>query len=576
MVAGFSGHSKLDPPPLRLPGASPQTSTQRASFSEDGALWAAINDIDPSGDGKELAPAGTGAPAKSTRITRVWETDTGRPSQTLTEPRGREGWRVSSNGHRLAIIGDDKEYGPGRLVAWDVPSGKQLWSHTLGKFNWYNFVLALDKTGDRVFLLQDDGKVSALNATTGDTTASYSLVKANLREPHLSTNRLDIASRDGMAGVHAWDLASGQPLLGEGIKHYGKDLTCGPVLSPDRRRIALVHRQPGAFFGRDLSADVISLWDATGRETATFKGHEGAVYDLSFSPDSRSLASIASDGTVRIWDTTTGQQTLSFPAFPASIPNEFNREGLGVAFCGDGSRLAAYDKQQTLIWLATVRPTHLRLKGHTAQVTGVAFGDDGASLASAGDDGKVFVWDVARGEEVRRFIWPNRNFDQLPARVGIQDGGRTAFCIGQDRTLVQWDVESGSVLPRSAPMPKAELCTSFDRNGHRAATAKDQAVLVWETGSGKEIAYLPFQATTLHGCGSEPRRRAGRRQLRQQHLARGCVHKEAPVEGHRAISVDPVACISSRRKSPDRRGLAFFGRVGPFVGSASFLAGVHG
>ena len=47
---GFLWSLELDPPPLRLPGASPQTSTQRASFSEDGALWAAINDIDPSGE----------------------------------------------------------------------------------------------------------------------------------------------------------------------------------------------------------------------------------------------------------------------------------------------------------------------------------------------------------------------------------------------------------------------------------------------------------------------------------------------------------------------------------------------
>jgi serine/threonine protein kinase/WD40 repeat protein len=48
--------------------------------------------------------------------------------------------------------------------------------------------------------------------------------------------------------------------------------------------------------------DQIVLWDIeTGKELATFIGHEGNVADLEFSPDGTSVVSTSDDGTVRLW-----------------------------------------------------------------------------------------------------------------------------------------------------------------------------------------------------------------------------------------------------------------------------------
>ena len=82
------------------------------------------------------------------------------------------------------------------------------------------------------------------------------------------------------------------------------------TFSPDGRKVIYL---PG---GRPESNGDdqwdISVYDMTSKSTITLCGHRDAIMSTSFSPDMRTIASVAWDGTVRIWEADTGVQRHVF------------------------------------------------------------------------------------------------------------------------------------------------------------------------------------------------------------------------------------------------------------------------
>jgi len=190
-----------------------------------------------------------------------------------------------------------------------------------------------------------------------------------------------------------------------------------------------------------ITVETFGIRQHGGRAVMTLTGHDSAVRSVSYSPDGRLLASGSKDGTVRIWDRLTGEETMSpmRSGNGAVLSVDFARSGKWVAsgtkagtvciwnltqsrtslrklsnhsgsvtsvvFSPDSSRLASASKDKTIrLWNPETGVQLAVLNGHTAALTGVAFSPDGEILASRSDDESIRLWSSTTGQAARESL----------------------------------------------------------------------------------------------------------------------------------------------------------------------------
>src|SRR5262249_39161832 len=229
--------------------------------------------------------------------------------------------------------------------------------------------------------------------------------------------------------------------------------------------------------GRD---GTVKVWDTlTGQEVLTLTGHGDAVFAVAFHPDERSLASGSRDGVVKVWDTRTGRETRTLRGHSEQVR--------GVAFSPDGTRLASADRDGTgRVWDGAADGPRLRLPGSRADhpVHRVAFSPDGRRLASSVDG---TVWDLTSG----RPIFTVRGHGTTPRCVAFSPDGTRLASAGWNQTVRVWDSSSGEELLTLTGHRSNIVCLAFSPDGTRLASAgDDRTVRIWDVGAGQEALTL--------------------------------------------------------------------------------------
>jgi len=237
--------------------------------------------------------------------------------------------------------------------------------------------------------------------------------------------------------------------------------------SPDGKRLA------------SASADkTVRVWDATsGQTTLTCPGHTDQVTSVAWSPDGTRLASASYDKTIRVWDASNGASLFTYTGHAGTV--------LSVAWSPDGKRLASASADKTVrVWDASSGQTALTYHGHTDQVTSVAWSPDGTHLASASLDKTGRVWDANNGHTLLIY---SGHTDVVTSLAWSPDGRRLASASANDIIRV-WDASGGHTLLTYGGHTDWVFSVAWSPDGKRLASASaDKTVRVWDASSGASL-----------------------------------------------------------------------------------------
>ena len=173
-----------------------------------------------------------------------------------------------------------------------------------------------------------------------------------------------------------------------------------------------------------------------GREVRTFAGHKSAVSSVAFSSDGQYVLSGSWDGTVKIWQLSTGKEVQTIKGgFPhvLSPDNRYMMSGSDygvtiwealtgkqirilkeyapVFFSPDGRyALSKTEDTSFKLWDVASSKEMRTFKGHSTKATSVMINSDGRYALSGSENGEIKIWDTATGNEKVTMIGKWRSY----------------------------------------------------------------------------------------------------------------------------------------------------------------------
>jgi WD40 repeat protein len=334
------------------------------------------------------------------------------------------------------------------------------------------------------------GWVKVWDARTGAMLRHLHAQKGFVRGLAFSPDGRFVATGGEDDRVNLWDVGTGR-LLRDFHTGPGTTLVLALEFSPDGRHLAAADHDRN-----------VRIWDVADGAEVRLPDDLLVTWGLAFTPDSRHVITVNTEGVVTVWDVAARTTAATFRAGTRA-------SGYRVAFSRDRRLLAIGYEDGTITVIKTDPLEEVRtLEAHTAEISGLAFGDGDGRLASTGDDLIVKVWDLRTGQEALALDILTRRANGL---AFSPDGHRLAVGAGEgavqilDGTPLGGPGDAGQAhtleghgdgVVGLAYCPDSRWVVSASRDG----TAK-----VWDADTGREVTTFRGHRAALTGVAWQPR-----------------------------------------------------------------------
>jgi WD40 repeat protein len=412
-------------------------------------------------EGASFSPDGTKIIGRSKVTARIWDVATGKmlaPAIKINATEGFQWIRFSADGSKVLSCLNVED-----LLIWDAQTGKSLPS--------FADRIAADKfgpftpDGKQVVATLKNNSTQLINVDNGSVAVTLEKTPYTGKLTFSPDGKwLAAASANGKAIV--WNALSGKILTSDSIfsSYYGK-MCFSPngssLLTTDEREIVI----------HDLK---------DGHEPILFKGHAGAVDDVLFSEDGKTIYAYSVQRGIEEWETATAKPIKTL------LKNIHYKYGRELVYLPDGKRAISYKNGPACIIDVQNGTTLLSFNANTDSINKLFISRDGNLAVSCSDDGKASIWDLATGNLLNIFDLP---FSNLETGVFSPDN---KFLItveqGGTKQALVWNLSTKEISDTLGGDVHLIKSVVFSNTGNKVAIGNNNGLIsVWDAEKGERL-----------------------------------------------------------------------------------------